>query len=175
MRRVFFTSIFLCLSFLSLSFAVAHSAIADSFPQHSSTLDSVPDEVWIEFNSKLQLLDGHAVNSVEVIDSTGQIVSSKDVVIMGARISTLISKKSSAGVFTVKYRIVSEDGHPIESSYTFTVSGKKAESQEVEILNSSIEEVEKQEPVVIMALLALILIFLTTFFFRRVRIGDKNA
>jgi hypothetical protein len=49
-------------------------------------------------------------------------VSSEEAVIEGAKISTQVSDQSVGGVFTVQYRIVSEDGHPVEGSYTFEAS-----------------------------------------------------
>jgi methionine-rich copper-binding protein CopC len=89
-------------------------------------MDSVssptPSQVWIEFDGELQLIEGEVVNTLKVTDSTGLVVSSEEAVIEGAKISTQISDQSVGGVFTVQYRIVSEDGHPVEGSYTFEAS-----------------------------------------------------
>jgi methionine-rich copper-binding protein CopC len=89
-------------------------------------MDSVssptPSQVWIEFDGELQLIEGEVVNTLKVTDSTGLVVSSEEAVIEGAKISTQVSDQSVGGVFTVQYRIVSEDGHPVEGSYTFEAS-----------------------------------------------------
>jgi methionine-rich copper-binding protein CopC len=89
-------------------------------------MDSVssptPSQVWIEFDGQLQLIEGEVVNTLKVTDSTGLVVSSEEAVIEGAKISTQVSDQSVGGVFTVQYRIVSEDGHPVEGSYTFEAS-----------------------------------------------------
>jgi methionine-rich copper-binding protein CopC len=89
-------------------------------------MDSVssptPSQVWIEFDGQLQLIEGEVVNTLKVTDSTGLVVSSEEAVIEGAKISTQVSDQSVGGVFTVQYRIVSEDGHPVEGSYTFVAS-----------------------------------------------------
>jgi hypothetical protein len=81
-----------------------------------------PSQVWIEFDGELQLIEGEVVNTLKVTDSTGLVVSSEEAVIEGAKISTQVSDQSVGGVFTVQYRIVSEDGHPVEGSYTFEAS-----------------------------------------------------
>jgi methionine-rich copper-binding protein CopC len=89
-------------------------------------MDSVssptPSQVWIEFDGELQLIEGEVVNTLKVTDSTGLVVSSEEAVIEGAKISTQVSDQSVGGVFIVQYRIVSEDGHPVEGSYTFEAS-----------------------------------------------------
>jgi hypothetical protein len=87
--------------------------------------------VWIEFSGDLQTLDGEAVNSLEVFDSTGIAVNYEDPVISGGRITTKVSGQSAAGVFTVKYRVVGDDGHVIEGDYTFNASPNYAVTTDV--------------------------------------------
>jgi hypothetical protein len=62
-----------------------------------------------------------------VIDSTGIAVNYEDPIIEGAKIMTKISGQSAPGVFTVKYRVVGDDGHVIEGEYTFNASPDYAE------------------------------------------------
>jgi methionine-rich copper-binding protein CopC len=94
----------------------------DSFPQQFANVNPIPTQVWIQFSGDLQSLDGEAVNSLEVIDSTGLAVNYEDAVIEGGRITTKVSGQSAAGVFTVKYRVVGDDGHVIEGDYSFNAS-----------------------------------------------------
>jgi copper resistance protein C len=111
----------LCL-ILSSPTSFAHGQIVTTYPLEGSVSSPTPSQVWIEFDGELQLIEGEVVNTLKVIDSTGLVVSSEEAVIEGARISTQVSDQSVGGVFTVQYRIVSEDGHPIEGSYTFEAS-----------------------------------------------------
>ena len=102
--------------------ASAHGDIVSTFPEQYSNATPIPTQVWIQFDGNLQTLDGQAINTIDVIDSTGLTVSYGDPIIEGGKISTKVSGQSAAGVFTVNYRIVSEDGHPVEGSYTFNAS-----------------------------------------------------
>jgi hypothetical protein len=86
----------------------------------------------------LQNLDGEILNSIEVTDSTGLVVSYDDAVIEGAKIMTKISGQSAAGAFIVKYRVVGQDGHVIEGDYTFNASPDYAEA--VPVTTSVLEE-----------------------------------
>lgn len=124
----------LCLAGLALfssPVAFAHGEIVSTFPEQYSNATPIPSEVWIEFDGNLQTLDGQSINTIDVVDATGLTVSYGDPVIEGGKISTKLSGQSAPGVFTVNYRIVSEDGHPIEGSYTFNASPDYAVTTEV--------------------------------------------
>ena len=120
--------------------ASAHVEIVNSFPEQYSNVNPIPTEVWIEFSGNLQTLEGQAVNSVEVIDSTGIAVNYEDAVISGGRITTKISGQSAPGAFTVKYRVVGDDGHVIEGDYTFNASPDYAAGQSPMPVSSAKEE-----------------------------------
>ena len=120
--------------------ASAHVEIVNSYPEQYSNVNPIPTEVWIEFSGNLQTLEGQAVNSVEVIDSTGIAVNYEDAVISGGRITTKISGQSAPGAFTVKYRVVGDDGHVIEGDYTFNASPDFAAGQSPMPVSSAKEE-----------------------------------
>ena len=121
--RKFISVLFIAfLAFASTPQASAHVEIVSSFPEQFSNVNPIPTQVWIEFSGDLQTLDGQAVNSLEVIDSTGIAVNYEDAIISGGRITTKISGQRAPGAFTVKYRVVGDDGHVIEGEYTFNAS-----------------------------------------------------
>jgi methionine-rich copper-binding protein CopC len=131
MRKFFAVLSTLILLVLSSSWASAHGEIVSTFPEQYSNATPIPTEVWIQFDGNLQTLDGQAINTIDVVDSTGLTVSFGDPIIDGGKISTKLSGQSAAGVFTVNYRIVSEDGHPVEGSYTFNASPNFADDAPV--------------------------------------------
>jgi methionine-rich copper-binding protein CopC len=122
MRRFSLAVLALLCLVLSSPISFAHGEIITTYPLRDSTSSPTPTQVWIEFDGELQLIDGEVINTLKVKDSTGLVVSSEEAVIEGSKISTQISDQSVGGVFTVQYRIVSEDGHPVEGSYTFQAS-----------------------------------------------------
>ena len=123
---------------LTMPSSSAHVEIVSSFPERFANVNPIPTQVWIQFSGELQTLDGEAVNSLEVIDSTGIAVNFEDPVIEGAKIMTKISGQSAPGAFTVKYRVVGDDGHVIEGDYTFNASPDYAEA--VPTTTSELEE-----------------------------------
>jgi len=122
MRKLVTVFVVSLLSLLATPTSSAHVEIVDSFPERFANVNPIPTQVWIQFSGELQTLDGQALNSLEVIDSTGLSVNFEDPVIDGAKIMTKVSGQSAPGVFTVKYRVVGDDGHVIEGDYTFNAS-----------------------------------------------------
>ena len=129
MRKLVTLFLVACLSVLAIPNSSAHVTIVSSFPERFANVNPIPREVWIEFSGELQTLDGEAVNSLEVVDSTGIAVNYEDPIISGGRITTKVSGQSAAGVFSVKYRVVGDDGHVIEGDYTFNASPDYAAEQ----------------------------------------------
>ncbi len=129
MRKLVTVFLVSLLSVLAIPTSSAHVEIVDSFPERFANVNPIPTQVWIQFSGELQTLDGQALNSLEVIDSTGLSVNFEDPVIDGAKIMTKVSGQSAPGVFIVKYRVVGDDGHVIEGDYTFNASPDYSEEQ----------------------------------------------
>jgi methionine-rich copper-binding protein CopC len=140
MRKLVSLALISLLSFLAIPTSTAHVEIVSSFPEQFANVNPIPTAVWIQFSGELQTLDGEALNSLEVIDSTGIAVNFGDPVIEGAKIMTKVSGQSAPGVFTVKYRVVGDDGHVIEGDYTFNASPDYAEAQSPTPTSNSTED-----------------------------------
>jgi len=116
------------LALFSMPSSSAHVEIVSSYPEQFSNVNPIPTEVWITSSGELQTLEDEVLNTLEVIDSTNLAMNIGDPVIEGAKIMTKISEQSAPGVFTVKYRVVGDDGHVIEGDYTFNASPDYAEA-----------------------------------------------
>ena len=140
-------------------------------------MDSVssptPSQVWIEFDGELQLIEGEVVNTLKVTDSTGLVVSSEEAVIEGSKISTQVSDQSVGGVFTVQYRIVSEDGHPVEGSYTFEASPGFEATEMIEPTTTATASDEKTDLSIGAIVMAVFLVVFAVRYFVKMR-NEKN-
>ena len=122
--------------------AFAHGEMVQAFPAADSNVLTAPAEVSIEFDGKLQIIGNTNVNSIEVTDNQGQLISFPTSVVEGNKISTKLQLTDITGLVSVHYRIVSEDGHPVEGDYSFTVgempvaNGTVVETYEEEVLES---------------------------------------
>jgi methionine-rich copper-binding protein CopC len=113
----------LCALFLIASpiNAFAHGDITQALPAADSKVVAAPTEVSIEFDGKLQTVGNTTVNSVTVSNDQGAIISQPTSTVDGSKISTKLISTDVTGLVSVHYRIVSEDGHPVEGDYSFTV------------------------------------------------------
>jgi methionine-rich copper-binding protein CopC len=75
----------------------------------------------MHFGEDILVIKGKNPNSILVSDSRGKKVSFGSTTISGAKISSALEAPLSPGKYTVKYRVVSADGHVVAGSYTFTV------------------------------------------------------
>lgn len=164
MRKLLTTVFIFALAAFSVSPTYAHVEIIDSFPTQFSNVNPIPTQVWIEFNGKLQTLEGEAVNSLEVIDSTGIAVDFGDALIEGGKITSTLSGQSAPGVFTVKYRVVGDDGHVIEGEYTFNASPDYSDGQTPVLIDTVPED--SSPPVGGILLAVLFVVFLAGIFMR---------
>ena len=112
----------LALTFLLVMYALpvnAHSALVSSVPAADATVVDFPMEVVLNFNEDLMIVGDENPNKLEVFDSQGALVSGGTVV-KGASIAAPVGIVGN-GAFSVKYRVVSKDGHVVEGSYRFNV------------------------------------------------------
>lgn len=162
----------LCL-ILSSPTSFAHGQIVTSYPLMDSVSSPTPSQVWIEFDGQLQQIEGEVVNTLKVTDSTGLVVSSEEAVIEGAKISTQVSDQSVGGVFTVQYRIVSEDGHPVEGSYTFEASPGFEATEMIEPTTSATASDNQTDLSIGAIVMAVFLVVFAVRYFVKMR-NEKN-
>ena len=105
---------------LSPSPALAHDVLTGSTPEDGETLDTAPEEVVLTFNNApLETGDGNAISVTGPDEET--TYETGDLVFDDNDVSTELEPLDQAGDYTIGYRIVSSDGHPIQESLTFTV------------------------------------------------------
>ena len=121
MKRILGIAMASLLMVNTASIAEAHSTLVSSVPKSGTTLGVVPNLVTLAFNEKLLVIPGEQPNSLTVANSSGQSITTGPLKINGSKISITLKSKKSTGKFTVAYRVVSADGHPISGKYFFTV------------------------------------------------------
>lgn len=102
--------------------ATAHAELVEASPAADSLIGALPEYVDLTFGENIMTLDGsEGSNIITVIDSNGAKVDDETIVVNAAVVSVGIKPGFGNGSYTVTYRVVSEDGHPIEGSYKFEV------------------------------------------------------
>jgi len=98
---------------------LAHSLLVRSQPERRATVTRPPEEVRLWFSERIE----PAYARVSVWDAGGKQVDAGDATVDQADATTLAVRTPGlrAGRYTVRYRVLSVDGHIVESSFDFTV------------------------------------------------------
>ncbi|WP_406631602.1 copper resistance protein CopC [Amycolatopsis sp. WGS_07] len=121
MKRALITLALAGLPLLGLATpALAHDTLVGSTPADKSTVDTSPRTIELKFDEPVQ--QGADLNTVVVTDAQRNHWESGPATAAGSTVTVPLRTLGAAGGYTVDYRIVSEDGHPVHGSITFTLS-----------------------------------------------------
>ena len=98
--------------------AAAHNVLISSDPTDGSTLQTAPTSVRLTFDQPVQ--DFEPV--VTIIGPDGQGYESGSPQIDSTVVITSVGALPVAGAYSIAYRIVSADGHPVEGSIAFQLA-----------------------------------------------------
>ncbi|GMK41819.1 copper resistance protein C [Paenibacillus sp. CCS19] len=103
--------------------ADAHSQLLETSPEAGARLAQSPEEIRLTFNEAVETKFG----GIELLDSLSNKLKVSAVEASQDRTSLAVKpSKLDEGVYTVTYRIISEDGHPVNGSYVFVVGNPPA-------------------------------------------------
>lgn len=116
--------VLLLLVLAPLAPAGAHDAIEGAEPTDGSVLPAVPAAVKLTFNNPPLALGA----VVQVVDQAGVSQSDGGVAITDNVVTQPLKAGAPAGRYTVVWRVVSSDSHPIEGRFAFTAGSALAKS-----------------------------------------------
>lgn len=100
--------------------ASAHNSLISSNPSDEASLDAGPQNVVLTFDQPVQ--EGEGLNSVAVTGPDGKEWQGGSATVDSNVVTAPIRELGPAGVYTIGYRIVSADGHPVSGKLTFTLT-----------------------------------------------------
>ena len=115
------------------AYPTCRAQYVSSTPAADATLSKAPTEITLTYSANLMNVEGG--NRVRVTDSAGNsLVEGKgDAKVSGNTVTQTLNLKDPAAdeTYTVTWRVVSSDGHPIQGTYRFTVGAGKTASAPV--------------------------------------------
>jgi copper transport protein len=100
--------------------AQAHAILEETDPVADTILDSSPDNVTVTFNEPVEV----AFGALRVYDTEGERVDVGESSHPGGAPQSVgvgLEPDLPKGTYTVTYRVVSADGHPVEAAFVFHV------------------------------------------------------
>ncbi|MFD8863220.1 copper resistance protein CopC [Streptomyces sp. NPDC059590] len=101
--------------------AAAHTGLTGSAPDDGATVATSPARVSLSFNDPMDA----RYSRVAVTGASGRSVTTGAPKVDGRTVSQALTAELPAGRYTVGYRVISADGHPVSGSYTFTVAAAR--------------------------------------------------
>lgn len=98
--------------------AAAHSRLESSDPADGASLATPPSKVTLTFNEQMQ--QGFA--TLTVIGPGDTAWQDGETQVSGDSVSIAVKPLGPAGKYQIGYRVVSDDGHPISGSVSFTLT-----------------------------------------------------
>ncbi|WP_433531110.1 copper resistance protein CopC [Micromonospora sp. CA-263727] len=102
--------------------AYAHNVLRKATPAQDAKLTAPPTKITLDFLQKLN----PKFTTITLSDATEQKVTTGEPEVSGTKGTVTIDAPLANGTYTVAYRVVSTDGHPVQGSYKFTVADPDA-------------------------------------------------
>ncbi|GEM00335.1 copper resistance CopC/CopD family protein [Cellulomonas terrae] len=96
--------------------ASAHATLVSSDPVEGAVLDAAPDRIRLTFDEAVAAVPDGA----QVFDAEGAPVAASAAA-TGKELTVSLPERVGPGTYVVVWRVVSEDGHPVSGSLTFSV------------------------------------------------------
>ncbi len=118
-RGVLVAAVALLLALSVAPRAGAHALLVKSAPASRALVGYPPERVQLWFNERLE----PAFSEMSVWNASGSQMDNRDAAVGSddAKRLSVTLKPLSAGPYTVRFRVLSVDGHVVESSFLFTV------------------------------------------------------
>lgn len=97
--------------------ASAHAELVASNPANGARLESPPHSIAMTFTESVTLVDG----SVRLVDDAGATVPTDDPSVAGHTVTSPMPTDLRDGSYTVIWRVVSSDGHPVAGAFSFGI------------------------------------------------------
>lgn len=97
--------------------ASAHSTLVSSKPAADEGLDEAPGQIVLTFSEPVQA----STTQVAVTASSGGSAAAGDPVISGPVVTQRLAGNLPNDRYTIAYRVISVDGHPVSDALSFTV------------------------------------------------------
>ncbi len=124
-RRALIASVVAMIALAAAPGAFAHAILKESSPGNDSVLRRSPPAILLSFNEAVET----AFGSIRVYDCSGKRVDSGKITRPGERTVSALIGQLPHGTYTVTWRVISADSHPVAGAFVFHVgSAERARS-----------------------------------------------
>ncbi|GAB3427560.1 copper resistance CopC family protein [Flindersiella endophytica] len=97
--------------------ALAHDKLVSTSPKDGVALDAAPSEIVLTYNEPVQTDFANVV----VAGPGGTNIAQGKPQVVGNQVTQPVKAEAPNGTYTVSWRVVSSDGHPIDGTFTYSI------------------------------------------------------
>ena len=116
MKKIYSLSLLILLVFTFVPSALAHSGLESSVPQDREVITENIFTFSLTFNTTIE-----DTSTFKITKESGQEISLAEHIVKEKEMIGTLSSPLQDGTYIVTWKIIGEDGHPIEKSYSFSV------------------------------------------------------
>ena len=120
-------SVFL-LFFAFIPSVFAHTSLSSSVPEDGETIQEEVEHVTLLFNTSIETM-----STLKVTDEMGMEVPLEEITVDDKEMKGILESPLTTGNYQVDWKIVGQDGHPIEGEYSFSIGKSETEVEEPKV------------------------------------------
>jgi methionine-rich copper-binding protein CopC len=140
MKRIISATLILLFAFTTT--VSAHTGLTSSSPAEGEDITEDVYEIVLEFNSKIE-----STSTVKVFDESKEEIIISNTQVSDNVMTGVFMSPLDNGTYTVEWKIIGADGHPIQGTYSFMVSQDELEETVVTEENQETPVVPKEESI----------------------------
>ncbi|MFF4778384.1 copper resistance CopC family protein [Microtetraspora fusca] len=119
MRRLLTVLLLACAALLGVAApAQAHNVLVGSDPKDGAQVSTAPERITLKFDQPVR----RDFARIAVTGPDGAEYAQGEIATKGNDVSVGLAPLGPAGAYTIGYRVVSNDGHPVTGTITFTLT-----------------------------------------------------
>ena len=123
MKKIILSAILLF--FACVPSVFAHTGLSSSVPEDGETIQEEVEHVTLIFNTSIETM-----STVRVTDAMGMEVPFAEITVDDKEMKAILEFPLTTGNYQVDWKIVGQDGHPIEGQYSFSIEKSETEIEE---------------------------------------------
>ena len=117
--------LFILVLFVVQPFSVsAHTSLKNSNPAEGEVIKGDLTKIRLNFDTAIE-----KTSTVELKTAQGDVISLEKPLIIGNEWSAAVQQKLESGTYLIRWKLISEDGHPVEGTIRFDVKAAVSSTQ----------------------------------------------
>ncbi|RJO96361.1 copper resistance protein CopC [Exiguobacterium sp. RIT452] len=117
----------------------AHTSLTNSNPEEGAVLTENVERIRLTFDAPIE-----KTSTLELKTAEGETVPLEKPLIIGNELSAVLKQELEQGTYLITWKLISEDGHPVEGTIRFEAMPATEETVQPE----AVEEAEEAAPTV---------------------------